>query len=66
MNELLDYIADLKELQHLYSTGDLRDFDFETKIRQREQEFDKLETAMEQEHAQHEFFFGGTPFKQGV
>jgi len=63
MNELLDYIAELKELQHLYSTGDLRDFDFETKIRKREQEFDQHETAMEQ---QHEFFFAGTPFKQGV
>ena len=63
MNELLDYIADLKELQHLYSTCDLRDFDFETRIRQREQQFGKHETSMEQ---QHQFFFAGTHFKPGV
>lgn len=60
MNELLEYIAELKELQHLYSTGDLREFDFETKIRKREHEFDQHESAMEK---QHEFFFADTPFK---
>jgi hypothetical protein len=60
MNDLLDFIAELKELQHLYKTGDLRDFDFQTKITQREHEVAKFESAMEE---QHDLFFGGTPFK---
>ena len=60
MNDLLDYLAELKELQRLYQTGDLRDFDFQTKITQRENEVDKFESAMEE---QHDLFFGGTPFK---
>lgn len=63
MNELLERINELKELQHLYRSGDLRDYDFESKIFKLEREFADQERAMEQ---QHDLFFGGTPFAKGT
>ena len=30
MNDLLEFIGDLEELQALYNTGELRNFDFES------------------------------------
>ena len=30
MNDLLEFIEDLEELQALYNTGELRNFDFES------------------------------------
>jgi hypothetical protein len=62
MNELLEFIDELKELEALYQSGELREFDFQMKINKYKREVEKFERAMEAEAAQHELFFGGTPF----
>ena len=59
MNDILEFIDELKELQALYHSGDLRDFDFNTKIQKYESEVARFETAMEESN---QLFFGDTPF----
>lgn len=46
MTDVFDIIDELKELQTLYNTGDLRNFDFETKIQKYERIIDAFESAM--------------------
>ena len=62
MNDILEFIDELKELRSLYHSGDLRDFDFNTRIQKYDRLVAKYEEAMDAEAAQHELFFGGTPF----
>ena len=50
MNDILDFIDELKELQELYHSGDLRDFDFNTKIQKYERMASDFESAMEAQH----------------
>lgn len=59
MIDVLEFIDELKELQALYHSGDLRDFDFETKI----QKYDRQVTLFEADiKEQHEALFKSTPF----
>lgn len=51
MPELIDFLAELKELQALYNSGDLRNFDFDTRIQQYERDVARFERDMEQEYA---------------
>jgi len=46
MTDILQFIDELKELQTLYNTGDLRDFDFASKIHSYERELARFEDAM--------------------
>jgi hypothetical protein len=46
MNDILEFIDDLKELQELYAQGDLREFDFNLKIQKYEREVARFESAM--------------------
>ena len=48
MNELLEFISELKELQALYISGDLREFDFALKINDYETQVAKFEKEMTQ------------------
>lgn len=59
MNDILEFIEELKELHVLYKTGDLRDFDFARKIQKYEEQVSKFEEAME---AEYNLFFKDTPF----
>ena len=43
MNDIFDRIDELKELQSLYNQGELRNFDFSSKIQQLEQQVEKFE-----------------------
>jgi len=47
MNDYFDMIAELKELQSLYNTGELRNFDFERMIQKYEREINRFEQALE-------------------
>lgn len=38
MQDILEQISTLRELKHLYTTGDLREYDFDTRIRTLEEE----------------------------
>lgn len=59
MVDVLEFIDELKELQALYHSGDLRDFDFNTKIQKYERQVAQFEQGMEE---QNELFWEGTPF----
>ena len=48
MTDILEFIDELKELQALYHSGDLRDFDFNTKIQKYEREVERFEDEMEE------------------
>ena len=48
MNDIFDFIDELKEMQALYNTGDLRNYDFESKIQKYERLIDKFEAQMEE------------------
>lgn len=61
MNDILEFIDDLKELHVLYKQGDIRDFDFANKIQKYERQVEEFERAMD---AQHQLFFKDTPFMQ--
>jgi len=63
MVDVLEFIDELKELQELYHSGDLRDFDISTKIQKYERQVTDFEKAME---AQNKLFFGDTPFYNPV
>jgi len=47
MNDILEFIDELKELQTLYNSGDLRDFDFNTKIQKYERQVAQFEAEMD-------------------
>jgi hypothetical protein len=47
MNDIFDFIDELKEMQALYNAGDLRNYDFESKIQKYERIIDKFEAQME-------------------
>ena len=59
MNDILEFLEELKELKELYNTGDLRNFDFETKIQKYERQVELFEQELE---AQHDLFWKETPF----
>ena len=44
MNDILEFIDDLKELQVLYRTNDLREVDLQTKISKYERQFTTFES----------------------
>ena len=54
MNDILEFIDELKELQALYHSGELRDFDFNAKIQKYERDVARFEAEM---IAQNELFF---------
>jgi hypothetical protein len=59
MLDILEFVDELKELQALYHSGDLRDFDFSTKIQKYERQIALFEDAMQSEQT---VFWEGTPF----
>lgn len=58
MVDILEFIDELKELQVLYQTGDLRDFDLQTKIQKYENQVALFERDIEE---QHEVLFKSSP-----
>lgn len=50
MVDILEFIDELKELQALYHSGDLRDFDFNTKIQKYERVIEAFEQGLEEQH----------------
>ena len=57
MNDILEFIDDLKELQELYAQGDLREFDFCMKIQKYERVVEQFESQMSAEE-----LFRDSPF----
>ena len=49
MNDILEFIDELKEMQVLYNQGDLRNYDFESKIQKYERIVDEFEAEIERE-----------------
>lgn len=49
MNDILEFISDLKELQTLYNQGELRDFDLALKINEYERQVTRFEQEMTEE-----------------
>ena len=49
MNDVLEFISELKELQALYISGDLREFDFALKINDYEAQVARFEKEMFEE-----------------
>lgn len=60
MNDILEFIDDVKELEALYQSGDLRELDFRLLIQKYESQVEQFEHDMQE---QQELFFRGTPFK---
>lgn len=62
MNDILEFIDDLKELRELYAQGDLREFDFYLKI----QKFERQVAAFEEQMTSEELFrdVSYAPFKE--
>lgn len=60
MNDILEFIDDVKELEALYQSGDLRELDFRLLIQKYESQFAEYEHDMQE---QQELFFRDTPFK---
>ena len=58
MVDVLEFIDELKELQALYHSGDLRDFDFNTKIQKYERQVAQFEADLDR---QEELFRQGLP-----
>jgi hypothetical protein len=50
MNDILEFIDELKELQELYNTGELRNFDFASKIQKYERMVDAFEDSLEAQY----------------
>jgi len=49
MNDLVEFIQDLRELQHLYATGDICYIDFQEKIAKYQDIVDTFEQQFESE-----------------
>lgn len=47
MNDMIEFLEELKELQALYNSGELRNFDFERTIQKYERQVDAYESAMD-------------------
>jgi hypothetical protein len=62
MNDVLEFISELKELQTLYISGDLREFDFALKINDYEAQVAKFEKDM---FAEQEAFWKTPTIKAG-
>lgn len=60
MNDILEFIDDIKELEALYQSGDLRQLDFNLVLQKYERQVEQFESAMAE---QAELFFKDTPFK---
>jgi hypothetical protein len=43
MNDILEFISDMRELQALYNADDLRAIDFESKLFKYEKQFEQFE-----------------------
>ena len=56
MQDMLDFLEDLKELNALYNSGDLRNYDFETKIQKYERIIDAFDAAMDQAYKESAFY----------
>ena len=56
MNDILEVIDELKEMQALYNTGDLRNYDFETKIQKYERTADAYESAIDDLYKESKFY----------
>ena len=52
MNDILEFIDELKELKLMYMTGDLREFDFDNKIAHYERLIAQFEAAMTEDFFQ--------------
>lgn len=50
MNDILDFIDELNELKELYNTGELRNFDFDTKIQKYQRLVDAFEDGLEEQY----------------
>ena len=50
MNDILEFIDELNELQELYNTGELRNFDFQTKIQKYQRMVDAFENGLEEQY----------------
>jgi hypothetical protein len=56
MNDMIEFIAEITELHVLYKEGDLRNYDFETKLQKYNNKVDEYELEMEREFRQMELF----------
>lgn len=56
MQDIIEFIDELKELQTLYNTGDLRNFDFERLIQKYERQVDAYDKAMDQAFKESAFY----------
>ena len=56
MQDILTFIDELKEMQALYNAGDLRNYDFETKIQKYERDVDAHEAEMDHEFKASKFY----------
>ena len=50
MNDILEFIDELNELQELYNSGELRNFDFQTKIQKYQRMVDAFEDGLEAQY----------------
>jgi len=62
MNDILEMIDDLRELQALYDTGELRNINFGIMLKKYEDRVEQFERDMEAELDQYQLFFADTPF----
>lgn len=46
MNDILEFISDIKELQSLYKADDLREIDFDSKLFKYTKQFEQFEQDM--------------------
>lgn len=56
MQEVLEFLDELKELKALYNSGDLRNYDFDTKIQKYESIVDAYDKAMDQAFKESAFY----------
>lgn len=56
MQDMIDFLDELKELKALYNSGDLRNYDFETKIQKYERLIDQYDAAMDQAYRESAFY----------
>ena len=62
MNDIIDFIDELKELQALYNTGDLRNFDFDRMVQKYERQAEAYDAAMDQAYKESVSFYA--PFSE--
>lgn len=52
MNDIIEFIDEIKSLQALYNEGELRNFDFESVLSKYERQFAQFEAQFELQHNQ--------------